>query len=276
MLNILTIDLEEWHHPKYVKDKVSMDKEDRIQSSSNRTLRLLEEYHANATFFVVGEIAEKHPSIIEKIDEQGHEIGFHGYYHEPLWKSNAESLSRNIQKFNSLINRRCRGFRAPSFSLNNNTKWALDTLEEGGYLYDSSIFPTRTPLYGAFGAPAKPYKISHEDVTKEDEGGKLWEFPLLVYSLMGLKIPVAGGFYLRLFPVRLIERAIRKMNKHGAPAVIYVHNWELDPETPRRKLGIYRSFVTYHNAERTEEKMRHLLSSFEFTEFRELIEAFYR
>jgi polysaccharide deacetylase family protein (PEP-CTERM system associated) len=270
--NILSVDFEEWYHPEYVKGNVSINKEERMQHSSKRALRLLEKHKANATFFVVGEIAEKHPSITEKIDEQGHEIGFHGYYHEPLWKSNVEKLRQEVEKFNSLFNGKCRGFRAPSFSLSNKTKWALDALEEAGYIYDSSIFPTKTPLYGVFGAPTKPYRISHENVAKEEENGILWEFPVLTYTWFGLKIPVGGGFYLRTIPLGIIERAIRKMNKCDQPAVIFVHPWELDPGTPKRKLGLYRSYVTYRNIEKTEKKLRHLLSNFSFVSVRNYME----
>lgn len=266
--NILSVDLEEWYHPEYVKKRGINTRIKRLPRSLNNTLDLLRAYDVSATFFIVGELVEKHPEIVEEINEKGHEVAFHGYHHEPLWKLNAKAFELEVKRFNSMTKKKCLGFRAPSFSLNNETRWALEILKNAGYIYDSSIFPVKTLLYGLQKAPMKPYKLSHEDVTKEDESGKLWEFPLLVYSIMGLRIPAAGGFYLRLFPTRLIERAVKKMNKHGEPAVIYIHNWELDSEMPRLKLGIYKSFVTYHNAEKTEEKMKHLLSSFKFTSLR--------
>jgi len=219
----------------------------------------------------VGEIAEKHPELIEKISEDGHEIAFHSYHHEPLWRINAKIFHSEIEKFNSVIHEKCRGFRAPSFSLNNKTKWALTVLEDAGFLYDSSIFPSRTPLYGVSGAPIRPYKPSSEDVTKEDPDAKLWEFPLLVYSPMGLKIPMAGGFYLRFFPTYTLKKAIKKMNKRGFPAVLYVHNWELDSQTPKLKLGPYASFVTYHNVQETEKKLKHVIGSFTFSTVRDYI-----
>jgi polysaccharide deacetylase family protein (PEP-CTERM system associated) len=266
------VDLEEWYHPEYVRGKASDNKQERLKTSVDKTLRLLDEHDVAATFFVVGELLEKHPEIVEKIGEKGHEIAFHGYSHEPLWKLDAERLRSETMKFGSLIKERCIGFRAPSFSLSNETRWALKVLDEAGYMYDSSIFPTRTPLYGVFGAPTKPYKISHEDVAKEDENGTLWEFPVLTYVWFGLKIPVGGGFYLRTIPLGLIKRAIREMNESHQPAVIYVHPWELDPETPRLRLGLYRSFVTYHNIRETEAKLKHLLVDFSFTSFRNYLE----
>jgi len=269
--NILTIDLEEWHHPEYVKGNVDRVLQERINDSSKNILRLLKECKVNATFFVVGEIAEKHPELIEKISEHGHEIAFHGYHHEPLWRLNAKTFRDEIEKFNSVIQDKCKGFRAPSFSLNNETKWALMVLEDAGFVYDSSIFPSRTPLYGVPEAPVRPYKPSREDIAKEDPDARLWEFPLLVYPLIGLKIPMAGGFFLRFFPMHILRKTIKKMNEQGFPAVLFAHNWELDAQTPKLKLGPYRSFVTYHNVQETERKLKQIIGSFKFSSFRDYL-----
>jgi len=271
-LNILTIDLEDWYHPEYVRDQAPKDREDRVNESSTRTLRLLGEHGVGATFFVVGESVKKHPEILDEIRRSGHEIGFHGYSHKPLWELNADLLRLEIDRFNSLTGERCRGFRAPSFSLDNGTRWALRALEDSGIIYDSSIFPARTLLYGVSEAPMEPYRPSHEDVSKRDDSQDLLEFPLLAYRLAGLRVPAAGGFYLRMLPLSILKRAIRKMNRRGAPAVMFVHNWELDPGTPRLKLGIYRSFVTYYNIEKTGRKLESLLSEFQFECFRDYIE----
>ena len=274
MLNILTVDLEEWHHPQYVRNKMLLHKEERIQQSLKITLDLLTVHNVKATFFVVGELVEKYPEILKSIRENNHEIAFHGYYHEPLWNLEANALRSEIEKFNSLIGVKCTGFRAPSFSLSNKTKWALKVLENSGYQYDSSLFPTKTPLYGVWNAPTTPFKPSHENITEKDENAKLWEFPMLVYKLKGINVPVAGGFYMRFFPVGLIIRAIKKLNKQGFPAVIFFHNWELDPETPRLKLGLYKYFVTYHRLRETSKKLESLLSKFQFTSIREYMESY--
>jgi polysaccharide deacetylase family protein (PEP-CTERM system associated) len=270
--SILTIDLEEWSHPEYVRKFAPENAKERASESIAATLHLLSQCDSKATFFVVGEIAEKHPELIDRIIETGHEVAFHGYHHEQLWKIDAETYRLELEKFNSLTKQKCIGYRAPSFSLNNTTRWALKALEDAGFKYDSSVFPTKTPLYGVPGAPTRPYKPSHDDIAKEDEHTKLWEFPLLTYSIIGLRMPIAGGFYLRLFPTRLIKRAIRKANSEGFPAVVYVHSWELDLKTPKLKIGRYRSFVTYHNIEQTGKKLKSILSSSKFTCFREYLE----
>ena len=274
MLNILTVDIEEWYHPEYVKNKMLPYKEERIQHSLKTTLDLLNRCNQKATFFIVGELAEKNPEIIKNIRENNHEIAFHGYNHKPLWNLNADTLRTEIKNFNSLIGEKCAGFRAPSFSLSNKTKWALKVLENCGCQYDSSLFPAKTPLYGVWNAPTTPYRPSHENITKEDEKTKLWEFPLLVYKLKGIKVPVAGGFYMRFFSVSLIARAIKKLNQQGFPAVIFFHNWELDPDTPRLKLGLYRYFVTYHKLKETSKKLERLLSKFRFTTIKEYMESY--
>jgi len=263
--NILSVDLEEWYHPEYIRTKEIPNKQDRISETLDETLYLLSLYGIRATFFIVGELVERHPDIVGKIRENGHEIAFHGFHHEPLIRLNADALRSEIKKFSALTRTRCLGFRAPSFSLNDKTKWALKILEDEGYRYDSSIFPSRTPLYGHWTAPMKPYRLSYERVASEDENSKLWEFSLLVYSLVGIRIPTAGGFYLRFFPAKFVSKAIRKANKLGFPAVVFFHNWELDPKMPRMKLGFYKKFVTYHKLSQTKQKLEHLFSEFEFS-----------
>jgi hypothetical protein len=160
------------------------------------------------------------------------------------------------------------GFRAPSFSLNNDTKWALNILKEQSFSYDSSVFPAWTPLYGLRKAPLKPYFPSLEDVTKEgDENYGIVEFPLTVYSFLGVRFPIAGGFWLRAWNLNMVKHGIKKMNKNGLPAVIFVHNWELDPKTPKLGLPILKNFITYHNLAKTMEKMLSLIKEFTFTSF---------
>ncbi len=272
MLNLLTIDFEEWYHPEYVKDRCPENKKENASQDLRKTLDLLEKRKTEATFFVVGEIAQEHPELIEQIRDNGHEVAFHGHDHEPLWNKSAETFRSEIKLFNSTVERNCTGFRAPSFSLNNKTSWALKVLEDNGYKYDSSIFPAKTFLYGVQDAPLRPYKPSYGDLTSEDPDGKIWEFPLLIYPISGFRLPVAGGFYLRFFSVRLILSAIRKANKNGNPAVLYIHTWELNPETPKLKLGFYRAFVTYHNLKRTDTKLKLILSHSQFTSIRNYME----
>jgi polysaccharide deacetylase family protein (PEP-CTERM system associated) len=274
--NILCVDVEGWYHPEYVKRKVSKNKEERIIQSLKITFQLLSQYDVNATFFIVGELVEKYPEMIEIIGEKGYELGFHGYYHEPLWALSADAFRRQVMKFNSKVQSitggKCSGFRAPSASLDNRTLWALDILEENGYLYDSSVFPSKTPLYGVPTAPIFPYHPSSRNIADRDEDRRLIEFPALVYPVLGLRIPTGGGFYLRLLPPSVLKKAVDKMNKRGFPAVLSFHTWEVDPDTPRMRLGLIKSFITYYNLNATREKMKFLLSKFQFVSFKEYLE----
>jgi polysaccharide deacetylase family protein (PEP-CTERM system associated) len=270
------VDVEGWYHPEYVKRKVPKNKEERIIQSLKITFQLLSQYDVNATFFIVGELVEKYPEMIEMISEKGYELGFHGYYHEPLWALNADAFRRQVMKFNSkvqsIIGGKCSGFRAPSASLDNRTLWALDILEENGYLYDSSVFPSKTPLYGVPTAPIIPYHPSSRNIADQDEDRRLIEFPALVYPVLGLRIPTGGGFYLRLLPPSVIKKAVDKMNKRGFPAVLSFHTWEVDLDTPRLKLGLVKSFITYYNLNATEKKLKFLLSNFQFISFKNYLE----
>ena len=261
--NILSIDVEEILHAEYVKDSGEIDGYRSVENIE-LILDLLNEFDISATFFIVGEIVQSYPNLLKLIEAQGHEVSFHGWSHKPLWELDEESFRMELGRFLEL-HPDCIGYRAPSFSLDEKTEWALHVLDEEGFIYDSSIFPVKTPLYGVSEAPLIPYQPSKLDFTRESSSG-VWEFPLLTYSLFGIRIPAAGGFYLRFMPT-LIHKAIKSRNSSGFPAIIYVHSWELDPETPKYKLGLYRSFVTYYNTEKTYRLLHDLLTKYNFTSF---------
>ena len=264
--NILSVDVEEVFHGEYTR-QFGQGLRYRTPDNIPSILRTLEEYDVKATFFIVGEIAERFPKVINMILEKGHEVAFHGWTHEPLWKLTPERFRGEVKAFKKL-HPNCIGFRAPSFSLNNKTKWALKILYEEGFKYDSSIFPTWTPLYGMYKAPTYPYYPSLANIIEEDdENYSIIEFPLAVYELFGLKIPIAGGFWMRLWSLELIKRGIRKLNEKGFPAVIYVHNWELDDRTPKFNVGVLGILQAYHNLDKAKQRLVSLLSNFPFTNF---------
>jgi len=271
--NILSIDVEEIFHTEYARHLDRKNLAFRSPINIKAILNLLSDRNVTATFFIVGEIAEKFPEVVKMIVEEGHEVAFHGWSHLPLWELTATSFREEINRFKKIYPS-CIGYRAPSFSLNNDTKWALKVLQESGFHYDSSLFPALTPLYGVFKAPMKPYTPSITDVSKEDDNGlTIFEFPLAVYNILGFRIPIAGGFWLRFWGARLIEKGIKKLNKEGFPAVLFIHNWELDKETPKLRLNPYRSFVTYHNQEKSLKLLTYLLNTFPFTSFMEYLKS---
>ncbi len=273
-MNLLGIDFEDWYHPeliqKYVKDK----KHDPIMFKGlDKILELLRKNNTLATFFVVGELVESNPEIFDKITENEHEIAFHTMHHTKIDTPNfKENFHNEIEKFSELTNKKSKGFRAPTFSLNKKSSWIIDSLYEHNYLYDSSVVPAKTDLYGIPDAETKPYRISSNSIERDTEDGKLIEFPLLVTKFLGKKIPAGGGFYLRTLPTKIIKNAIKNYEKQEIPATFYIHSWELTPEyMPKIELSFKENFVTYHNINKAYERMDELLMEFQFTAFSQYI-----
>ena len=273
-MNILGIDFEDWYHPELIQKYISNDNnKPKIIDGIDKILNLLRQNETNATFFVVGELLEYKPELIDLILENDHEIAFHTMKHTRLDSLNSKEIFDNeIKEFHKLTNGKSKGFRAPSFSLNTNSKWMIDVLEKNNYIYDSSVVPAKTSLYGIPNASKKPYKITSTCLEKNSDDGKILEFPLLVTKFLGKTLPAAGGFYLRTLPLRIIENAIKSYEKQQIPGVFYIHSWELTPEfMPSIKLPKKENFITFHNINKAYQKMETLLNKFEFTSFKNYI-----
>ena len=269
-MNILGIDFEDWFHPELIQKYISKENnEPRVVEGINKIIELLRKNETKATFFVVGELLEFKPELLDIILENEHEIAFHTMKHARIDLPNRrEQFQDEIKQFDKLTGGRSKGFRAPSFSLNSNSSWLIDVLEENNYEYDSSVVPVKTSMYGMPNAERKPYKISRNFLEGDSIGGKIIEFPLLVTKFLGKKIPAGGGFYLRTLPLRVIENAIKSYEKEKMPGVFYIHSWELTPEfMPRINLSKKDNFITYHNINKAYNKMEDLLKKYEFTSF---------
>ena len=275
MLNLLGIDFEDWFHPELIQRHITeKNNKPTVVQGIDKILEWLRKNDTFATFFMVGELLESKPELLDKILDNGHEIAFHTMYHTRLDTPNfKERFAEEIKKFAELTKGKSRGFRAPTFSLNKSSAWLIDVLTDNNYIYDSSVVPVKTNMYGIPNAETKPYKITSKSLEKNDPNGKILEFPLLVTKFLGKKIPAAGGFYLRTLPMRVIKNAIQNYEKNDIPACFYVHSWELTPEfMPRLQLPIKDSFITYHNIEKTLERMTEILSNFQFTSFNRFID----
>ncbi len=269
-MNILGIDFEDWFHPELIQKYISKENnEPRVVEGINKIIELLRKNETKATFFVVGELLEFKPELLDIILENEHEIAFHTMKHTRIDLPNRrEQFQDEIKQFDKLTGGRSKGFRAPSFSLNSNSSWLIDVLEENNYEYDSSVVPVKTSMYGMPNAERKPYKISRNFLEGDSIEGKIIEFPLLVTKFLGKKIPAGGGFYLRTLPLRVIENAIKSYEKEKMPGVFYIHSWELTPEfMPRINLSKKDNFITYHNINKAYNKMEDLLKKYEFTSF---------
>ena len=276
--NALSFDLEDWFHAELVRSHVMTERpQRRVPWAVEPILTLLQRYDVKATFFVVGDVMRHHPQLVRRIYEGGHEIGCHGWSHRPLWSLAPERFAQELEKFDReassvLPQDEIMGFRAPTFSLDERTAWAIDMLRQHGYRYDSSVFPLRNYMYGVDRCPACPYHPLSTALTKDHEEGEFVEFPLTAYRAVGLAIPVSGGFYLRAMPLFLLRYLLSRVNAAGDPFVIYMHPWEGDVETPRIKgLSPFERFVTYHNRASTLQKLEALLQRFRFAPLRDVL-----
>ena len=276
-MNLIGIDFEDWYHPELVKKFVKDKKHEPIMFKGlDKIIELLRKNDTQATFFVVGELIKKNPEILDKILENDHEVGFHTMYHDRIDSIEyKEKFNDEIKQFAELTNKKSKGFRAPTFSLNSDSSWIIEKLVENDYLYDSSVVPAKLDLYGIPDAEHKPYRISAKSLENNSEDSKLLEFPLLVTKFLGKKIPAGGGFFLRTLPDRIIKNAIKNYEKQGIPSTFYIHSWELTPEfMPKIKLPQKENLVTYHNINKSYEKMNNLLKEFEFTTFSNYISKY--
>ena len=273
-LNLLGIDFEDWYHPELIKKHHNLKScEPLIVNGIDKIIDWLRKNDTYATFFVVGELLKFKPELVDQILENGHEIGFHTMHHTRLDEPNyREIFSEELKEFSELTNKKSKGFRAPSFSLSKSTSWMIEILEFHGYVYDSSIVPAKTKLYGIKNAQTTPYKISSSSIDKNDSSGKLIEFPLLTTNFLTKQIPAGGGFYLRVLPLSIIRSAIKSMNAINSPSTFYIHSWELTPELmPKVYLPLVDNFITYHNIKKAPEKMTNIIKEFEFTSFQRYI-----
>jgi len=288
--NVLTFDLEHWYTATLVRDSVS-DPTDRIESSVERVLALLDEHDVSATFFVVGEVAEEYPGLIAQVTDRGHELATHGHTHTPLFDLDRETFAAELDKSRRAIEQAAgvtvEGFRAPNFSVTPETAWALDVLDETGFAYDSSVFPVRTPMYGVSEAPTGPYRVrpsapftdgGGDDGLLEgpsscwrpttgcftDGGGDdgLLEVPLAVHPRF--KIPVAGGFYARLLPVQVLTWGIDALNARDQSAVLYFHPWEFNLAVQTSDPPLHARAVSYYGIDKTADVLERLFKQYTF------------
>jgi len=302
MLNALTVDLEDWYQG-LTSTSQQVDRwpvfEDRVVASTERLLEILDRAGVKATFFVLGYVADEFPGLIRQVADEGHEIGLHGYHHRQVFRLSPEQFRAEVQRGRNAVERASgqpvSGFRAPMFSINRSSLWALEVLRDLGFRYDSSVFPTRNMLYGYPDAPRLPYRPfalgAPMGPDTEPEGvppssiqgqpadgggansGDFIEFPLSTLRLLGVNWPLAGGFYFRLLPYSVFRWGLRRLNRGGIPAIIYLHPWELDPGHPRPNPTLRERFTHYYNLERTEAKLVDLLRDLRFGPLMGLLEG---
>jgi polysaccharide deacetylase family protein (PEP-CTERM system associated) len=275
LFNVLTVDVEDYYHVSAFEAHISNNNWEflpsRVEYNIKRILEILDTYDVKATFFVLGWVAERSPSLIREIHNQGHEIACHGYMHKLVYQSTIDDFRIDVRKAKSIIEDsigcRINGFRATSFSFIEETLWALDILIEEGFMYDSSIFPVRHDRYGIPRWQRFPHRIARN-------GKSIYELPPSTIRIFRNNIPIAGGAYLRFLPLSLITWGIRRINNTETnPAVLYIHPWEIDAGQPRIRVSKIAELRHYAGINGVEDKIREILDEFDFGTAQDLIET---
>jgi len=266
MINALTIDVEDYFMVSAFADVVRFEDwgmyESRVARNTGHILTVLDEYNVKATFFVLGWVAERYPELVRKIHDAGHEVACHGYNHRLIYHMTPDQFREDIRTakniLEDIISAPVIGYRAASYSIVKETLWALDILIEEKFLYDSSIFPIHHDRYGMPGAERFPYIVARNN-------GTLREFPPSTFRIFGQNIPIAGGGYLRLFPLQVTKTAIRSINeREEKPVIVYLHPWEIDAKQPRMSGRRSSKFRHYINLDSTMPKLKKVLAEFKF------------
>jgi polysaccharide deacetylase family protein (PEP-CTERM system associated) len=268
----MSIDVEDWFQVENLKPVVARatwdSRESRVVRNTNRILDLLEEHGARATFFVLGWVAERQPELIRRIAAGGHEIASHGYGHDLIYTLSPAEFRADVERGKKLLEdvtgQRVIGYRAPSFSI---TDWAVSILQDLGFEYDSSVFPT----------------VAHDRygrLTGVDSGQPILElrpgFHEVCISCLPLGkrgLPWGGGGYFRMLPYAIWRGGVKRILGTGAPYVFYIHPWEIDPGQPRMQgLSAVSRWRHYSNLARCEDRYARLLADFSWTTITGLLE----
>jgi polysaccharide deacetylase family protein (PEP-CTERM system associated) len=276
MTHILSVDVEDYFQVEAFAGNVRRDSwsqwPSRVVANTQRVLDLFDGHNAKATFFFVGWVADHFPHLVREVQSRGHELACHSYWHRTVYSLSPDEFRLDTREAKKSIEDAAgvevRGYRAPSWSITKSCLWALDILAEEGFTYDSSIYPIRHDLYGVPGAKRFPYThaCSH--------GLELREFPPATLRFAGTNFPVAGGGYLRIFPLAFTEYAFRTFEKnYSERVVVYLHPWELDPEQPRIH-GPFKSRLRhYTNLGRMRDKVAAILNQHRFQRFSDVLSA---
>ena len=260
--NALTIDVEDYFQVSafspYIARADWEARECRVERNVDRILALLDEHDTQATFFTLGWIAERYPSLVRRIAEQGHEVASHGYGHERASDLSEAAFRADIQRAKGLLEdlsgAEVAGYRAPSFSIGPSNLWAFDCLARAGHRYSSSIYPIHHDHYGMPDAPRFAHRAA--------DG--LIEIPITTLRLFKRNLPSSGGGYFRLLPYALSRWMLRRVNAaDGESAVFYFHPWEIDLHQPRiAGIDARTRFRHYLNIHRMEQRLDSLLGDF--------------
>ena len=266
-VNLLTVDVEDYFHASGLAVPRSRWQEmpGRVEYTTRRLLDVFAEADVRGTFFVLGWVAERYPHLVREIVAGGHELASHGWSHRLVYEQDPSDFEADVRRTRELLQDlggvEVLGYRAPSFSIGPRSAWAPARLLAAGYAYDSSVFPVRRSRYGDPSSPRHPYWL----IDPEVRAPGLLEVPPSTVRIFGRNVAVAGGGYLRFWPLAFTRWAMHRLNQDETlAAVVYVHPWEIDPDQPRQPASAANRFRHYLNLHRTESRVRSLLREFHF------------
>ncbi|MFH2105092.1 MAG: polysaccharide deacetylase family protein [Parcubacteria group bacterium] len=233
----LSIDVEEpWHVNFNGRSVFSYfaDRKTSIPQTIDQVLLLLEGKGLKATFFIVGEVAEKYPEMVKAIASYGHEIASHSYQHGLIYLMDRREFRADVRRskevLESISGRKVIGFRPPSWSFPREKdprrlQVLYQILKEEDYHYSSGIYSGFTQLYGTLTKSSGPHLI-------ETAAGTIWEFPVPLLTVLGpLKVGFSGGVFLRAllwalsaYAVRTLIAARMDRDRYG---MVYLHPREM-------------------------------------------------
>jgi len=240
---LLTFDIEDWFQVENFKEYISYDswpeRELRVEKNTHVLLDLLDEatgkrndgQAVQATFFVLGWVAERCPALVEEIARRGHEVASHGFWHHLCYEQSTSELTADLrhskEMLAEIIGTEIVGYRAPSFSVNDKV---LQAIREAGYLYDSSYNSYEGhDRYGSLTLPSDQQR-SAPLYTYPDN---FFEIPVSNLQLGKRIVPWGGGGYFRLLPALLHRFGVRLIIRQQGSFIFYMHPWEIDPGQPR-------------------------------------------
>jgi polysaccharide deacetylase family protein (PEP-CTERM system associated) len=245
----MTVDVEDYFQVYAFFHCIPRDSWDgytrRVEANVARILAQFAAAGVSATFFTLGWIAERHPAMVRRIVDAGHELASHGYDHRRVDAMDPVAFREDLRRTRAILEDAggvvVRGYRAPTFSIGPTTPWAFDIIAETGHHYSSSVNPVRHDNYGMPDAPRVPYQPlarqgAHAAAGPDGDPGTsgLWEFPMTTARVFGRNLPCSGGGYFRLLPYALFRRGfIAATEGEARPGIFYFHPWEVDPGQPR-------------------------------------------
>jgi polysaccharide deacetylase family protein (PEP-CTERM system associated) len=264
VVNGMSVDVEDYFQVSAFATTVRRDDwaamPSRVERNTERVLQLFADAGVSATFFTLGWVAERHPGLVRRIADSGHEVASHGFAHVRASDQAPEEFRADVRRTKAVLEDRTghpvRGYRAASFSIAEPNLWAHEVLAEEGYAYSSSIYPVRHDHYGMPAAPRFAFR------PRGAQG--VLELPISTVRVLNRNLPCGGGGYFRLAPYAMFRWALRRLNEgDGRPAIFYFHPWEIDPDQPRPSgLPAKTRFRHYVNLGRMEDRLRTMLSDF--------------